>query len=243
MNKLARADSSSLSLKNTQRIRTVVQEAIDAVEHATQKCLTAGQLLNDYKEKVGFGSFMEWRREAFPKISDDRFERWMRAAANVARALPAPAIDVTSEVIPLSEIISTPDDELPAAALQWKQQWFEFTADKTIKECMEGVCVEGDEAHRADRAINGKTKGGAGGDRKDFPLFVAVKLKDMGAHFSHWEAMTQAQKAEVITNLSAAIKGEAVTLRKRTFNFSIWPDEVCEAVAEALKDRMRGAKK
>jgi hypothetical protein len=63
-------------------------------------------------------------------------------------------------------------------------------------------------------------------------LFVAVKLKDMGVHFSHWNGMTEAQKTEAKTALMAAITGEPMNLRKRNFNFTVWPEEICEVASK-----------
>ena len=165
----------------------------------------------------------------------------MRAAAQVAMSLPqSSAIDI--EATPISEILSRPVEELTEAAREWRQAWFDFTADKTIKQCLEGVIVEGDEGHRVDRAINGKLHGGAGGDRKDFPLFVARKFRDVGTHLSHWEAMDVNQRNEVLTALSGAILGEFVNLhgRAQKFQFKPWPEEVCEAIAAVIKKRLKG---
>lgn len=225
---------------NPAQLKQLCLDALHACENAAQKCLAAGQALNEAKEYSN-GDFMETVAKLVPEVSHKTATTWMRAAANIARALPPmpDCLDIES----ISELLSTPDSELPAEALGWKQGWFDFTADKTIKECLNGVLVEGDDDHRIDRAINGKTKGGAGGDRKDFPLFVAVKLKDMGVHFSHWAGMTETQKTEAKTALVAAIKGEPMNLRKRNFNFAVWPDDICEVALEALRDRMKGAKR
>lgn len=224
---------------DSKSLRAVCIAALEAVENAVQKCLAAGQMLNEFKAALPHGGFLDWRAKNLPEISEDTAQRWMRGAANVANALPP--VDSAIE-IEASVILSTPDAELSPVALEWKQAWFDFTADKTIKECLSGVFVGGDEDHRIDRAINGKTKGGTGGDRKDFPLFVAVKLKDMGVHFSHWKGMTEAQKTEAKTAVMAAIKGDAINLRKRNFNFAVWPEEICEVALEALRARMKGTK-
>lgn len=225
-----------------QKLRTICLHALSTVDNARQACLAAGQMLNELKERCDKGDFMDSVAQAIPEISHDTVNIWMRAAANIARALPPVPDVIDVETLSISQILSTPDSELPAVALGWKQGWLDFTADKTIKECLNGVFVDGDDAHRTDRAINGKTKGGSGGDRKDFPLFVAVKLKDMGVHFSHWAGMNDTQKTEAKTAIVAAITGDALNLRKRNFNFAVWPEEICEVALEALKARMKGAK-
>lgn len=203
----------------------------------------AGTVEVTHSDRAGFEAFLA---RIVPEIHVDTARRWMRAAGNVARALPpAPgAIDVEAEVVAPSEILVTPDDELGEEAREWKQGWLDFTADKTIRECLEGVFVDGDDEHRVDRAINGKMKGGAGGDRKDFPFYVARHLADMGQHLSHWDGMSEVQRNEARTALVAAIQGDRMRLpgRPAQFNFRAWPLEFCAVAVEALREILRGAK-
>lgn len=231
----------------------VVKEAVEAAQgalgDARQKCLIAGALLNEVKEELPHGDFEEWCRGNLP-VKERTWQVWMRAAANVVKALPGmprlqalydKAIDI--EAIPVSEMLTAPEDELPASALAWRQQWLDFTSERTLKECLDGVFVDGDEGHRVDRAINGKLKGGAGGDRKDFPLFVAVKLKDMGSHLAHWEGMSETQRTEVKLAVRAAVTGDGVRMKGRqreNFSFEAWPVEFCQAVLEAVRERVKG---
>lgn len=224
-------------------IINVVREALVAVEGAKQKCLAAGQLLNDFKATLAHGEFLIWREKNLPEISADCCERWMRAAANIVRALPEGCIDV--ETISLSEVLSTPDHCLSAAHQKYKQAWLDFTNDKTIKECLNGVFVEGDEAHRVDRAINGKTMGGKGsGDRKDWSLFIGVKQNDMGAHLAHWKKMSAIQRSEIEQVVRGAILGDDVRLtrgqKSRLFKFEPWPEDFSRLVLETLKERLKG---
>ena len=223
-------------------IINVVREALVAVEGAKQKCLAAGQLLNDFKATLAYGEFLIWREKNLPEISADCCERWMRAAANIVRALPEGCIDV--ETISLSEVLSTPDHCLSAAHQKYKQAWLDFTNDKTIKECLNGVFVEGDEAHRVDRAINGKTMGGKGsGDRKDWSLFVAVKLDNLSVHLEHWSKMTHVQRSEIEQVVRAAILGEPTKLVRPHNKVGVgdkpWPLEFCKLVQDAVKQRIK----
>ena len=184
-------------------LRGVVLEAVSATCDAVRKCLSAGQALNEarctFNQRRGLGgAFAAWDdgdgwgefvAKNLPEISDRTAERWMRAAANVFRAVgngqeqmaDGKTIDV--EAIPVSELLATPDDELPVASREWKQAWLDFTANKTIKDCLAGVFVDGDEAVRADRAINGATaRQTSGADRKNYPAFIGKKLKQMTEH-------------------------------------------------------------
>lgn len=224
-----------------QRIHDAVNGALAAVENARQKCLAAGQMLNEIKESLPHGEFKLWRQKHLPQISDDTAERWARAAQNIARALPPPrALGVHPSIA-----LTAPDDDLSETARQYKQEWHDFTAGKTIRECLSAVFVEGDAAHRVDRVLNGKLKGGTNpyDDRKDYPLFIAVKLKDIAGHLSHWPNMTDLQRSEIEQLFRAAIIGDTTTLSRklsRTFKFQIWPEQLSRLATDALRQRLKG---
>lgn len=234
---------------NIPRIRAAVDAALVATENARQKCLVAGQMLNEVQSHLPHGEFQHWIEKHLHHVPYVTAARWARAAGNILKALPEVTIEVESEAISVSEILSTPDDELSAAARKYKQSWFDFTGKKTIKECLNGVFVDGDEAHRVDRAVNGMTKGGVGKqtDRKDWPLFVAVKLSDIGAHLRHHGRMSAVQKSELEQILRAAILGDDLRLSRgqkgRLFRFATWPDELCEVMLETLKERLKQTRK
>ena len=128
--------------------------------------------------------------------------------------------------------------------------WFEFTSNKTIKACLGGVFVDGEDSVRADRAINGATMGGSGGDRKDYPAFALTKLRHISTFFGSWGTMTERQRTEIKDEFAAAICGEEYNLRGRTqhdemvppVRFEPWPEDVCEVALEALRARMKTRK-
>lgn len=232
-----------------EKTRKVVLDACFSLEEARQSCLAAGHALIEAREALdrrGLGAgedgFTEWVKKTIPEITLRTAQLWMRAAANVARALPPVPADDSIDV-EVSEILTKPEEELTPDERKWRQQWLDFTKDKTIKDCLDGVLVDGDEGHRVDRAINGKTKGGAGGDRKDFPVFVMRKLKEVGSHLGHWDGMDANQRNEVLTVFTAAILGEFCSLHGRKTGKAKfecgWPEEVCESVMAVLKKRVR----
>lgn len=260
-------------------LRAAVLKAINSTNTAVQDCLAAGQALNEargtFNRRRGQGGefsawddgdgFQEFVAKNLPEISIVTAQRWMRAAANVLRAVgdgqggehPTSnsqrstsnggngVIDI--EAIPVSELLATPDDELPEASREWKQAWFDFTSNKTIKECLAGVFVDGDDGHRVDRAVNGKLLGGGGGDRKDFADFTLRKLKHISTFFGSWDTMTERQRTEIKDEFTAAICGEEFKLRGRVeqdelvapVKFEPWPEEVCEVAMEAIRARLK----
>jgi hypothetical protein len=160
-------------------LRESILDALHSVENARQKCFIAGQKLQEAKAKYEHGDFLERVVALVPEVTVRTAQTWMRATANILKTLPPPAIDVESSVT-VSAMLTLPDEELTPAQREFKQSWFNFTADKTIKDAAAGIFVDGDEAHRMDRAVNGKTKGGRGSaaasDRKAFEKFTATKL-------------------------------------------------------------------
>jgi hypothetical protein len=159
----------------------------------------------------------------------------MRAAANVSKALKfGDAIEIEATTIPISKLLSAPLDELPEAAHELRQAWFDFTQDKTIKECCNGVFIDGDPAHRIDRAVNGKTKGGTRGeDRKDWPTYITRHISDitglLGANEKNrekrWQDMTALQRQTVQDALATAV--------------SKWPTPVVEHLATLARNEAK----
>jgi hypothetical protein len=216
-------------------IRTVVLDALASVDTARQKCLIAGHLLNEEKARLPHGDFSDYVAKHIPEISHVTAWTWMRAAANVARALKfEDSIEIEATTIPLSRLLSAPVDELSEAALEYRQQWLDFTADKTIKDCINSVMVDGDPGHRIDRAINGKTKGGTRGeDRKDWPTYIARHISDvtglLGCNEKNrekrWTDMTPGQREKIQDALSTALVK--------------WPTPLLEHVAKQAREQLK----
>jgi hypothetical protein len=247
-----------------QIVRAAVVSALAAVDNARQQCIIAGYLLNEAKSHL-FGrvassllpsangrnqhsdspGWHEWLEVNVPEVSRQTAETWMRAAANVAKALASDTTyDIEAEAIPMSRLLTAPVEELSDAAREYRQAWFDFTADKTIKDCLNAVTVDGDPAHRTDRAINGKTKGGKGGDRKAFERFAVIKLRELNEHLSHWKTMSALQRAEITAAFVAALGGGEVkpAWSSVPVKFDLWPADLCEAMAEALRLRLKATR-
>jgi hypothetical protein len=107
----------------------------------------------------------------------------------------------------------------------------EYISGKTMQECLQGVIVEGDPEHRLTRAQNGMAKGGAGGDRKDWPGFIETKLRHINEHLSHWDNFSGPQIERTQTVFKVVITG--------------WPAPLLEYLkneaAKVLRDRPKGA--
>lgn len=221
-------------------VRAVCLAALESLESTRQKCLFAGVVMLEAKNGTEHGKFMDWVTGIVPEISARTARSWMLAAGNVLRALNmAGSLEVDSEVMSLSEVLGSVDEiGLSDQAKEWRQLWFGFLEDKTIKDCLNLALVDGDESYRA---LNGKTAGGSGGDRKDFALFAARKLAHLGSHLSHWGGMDETQRTEARAVVLAAITGDSLKLRGRSDNFvfEAWPEDVCRAAFDALKGRLR----
>ena len=251
-------------------LREVVMKALVSTSRAVRDCLAAGQALNEaraaFSRRRGQGGeFAEWDdgngwaefvKKNLPEISDETARRWMKAAANVMRVVgdgqwqnsAGQVIDV--EAISFSKILATADDELSADSREWKQTWMDFTERKTIKECLAGVFVEGDESSRSERAMNGLTaRQTSGAERRDYPEFALRKLRHLSRFFGSWSTMTEHQRTEIKSEFVAAICGEEFKLRGRpgeehfkAVEFEAWPVELCEVAMEALRARMKGSR-
>jgi len=225
-------------------VREAVVRALHHVDDSRRVCVQAGQMLRELKVRCDHGDFEELVEKYIPEVSIQTCRTWMRAAESVTKALSFPnVIEVDSVVTPLSEIIGGDDAKLSKQAKALKQQWFSFTEGKTIKDCIAGVVVDGDADSRISRAINGKTKGGAGGDRKDFPTFIArhlqantsmLVIKKKG-HPPKMRQLAADQQANICASFNAALRQ--------------WPRWLVENIAEAgrqelkLSEEQRAARK
>lgn len=221
-------------------IRLAIDDAMDTAELAVHKAIRVGQLLAEYKPTIGHGNFQDFIAENFPRISYDTAHRWMQAAGNVVKQ-----IDLGACSVPASQLLSCAAEDLPDdAAREAQQLLFDFTKDKTIKDCLAAVVVDGDEPHRITRAANGKNaRQTKGEDRKDFPLFGLEKLSDLSAHLSHWKTMPETHRNDLGQIIKAAILGDAMKLagrKKAMVHFKPWPEEFSKIALDALRERLKG---
>ena len=153
-------------------IRRVVAEVMASIEESRQKCFILGQILNEAKAVLVHGEFQEYIQKHFPEISYDTANRYAKAAHNILLALPAPELEME-----ISQVITLPDESLSDAQKEYKQQWLDFTRDKSVGKAMKGSFLDNDPAVGLLRGAGGKSTGGAGRqDRKEFEKFTATKL-------------------------------------------------------------------
>ncbi len=204
MNMLAPLDAGKLSLSDN-KIREACLAAKRATEEAVQKALFSGQLLNEKRDelmaqsseklvawqsrtKADEDKFSNWFEQIVPEVHYTTAYRWMNAASRVFASLKiSDVIDVEAVKIPFSDVISKPADCLPESAQKAQQLFLDFTANKTLKECLEGVLLEGDPDKRIACAANGLRSGGTNDldDRKNYPMFAARKLQNLTTYFEH----------------------------------------------------------
>lgn len=206
------------------RLKQAHQEAEHVAESAVNKALIVGQMLVELKGFLGHGNWLTWLKEVYPEFHPRKAQRWMEVAEGVMKCVGLEADGIKQ--LPWSVVLSSPAEDLPAEAREAQQLVFDFTEGKTMKECLEGVVVDGDEPHRITRAHNGKTKGGSKGEnRKDFPKFIANKLSDVSTHLESWDSMTAAQRGEIHDHFERALEA--------------WPTPLLEKLAAQLKKEMQ----
>ena len=220
-------------------LRTAIVAALSSVENAKQLCMMAGQMLLDEKATMEHGDFQAHIAKLVPEVSYETCRVWMRAAANIVKALPT--VDV--ETVSISQILSTPDADLPAEALRYKQAWLDFTADKSIRQCLDSVTVYGDAAHRVDRAVNGKTKGGKGSenapDRKAFEKFTATKLGHITTFLTVQKKSAASGKKQIIGWRQLSPVQQNAIGAAFTQSLEKWPTWLLEILADKIKTESR----
>ena len=138
----------------------------------------------------------------------------------IARAIgDAPIIEIEGTVVPVSQMLFAPEAELPTKALKYRQEWFEWAKDKTIKDCLSAVTFEGEAAKNITLAHNGKNakNAGGGGDRKDFAKFIRTKLQHIGTFLfvarksttnkpAHFREFKSDVSAKIVAHFMGAVK-------------------------------------
>lgn len=229
-----------------------IQLNLEEAEHVKKKLMEVafivGHELIELKALVGHGHFMEEMSKWFPGHNPGKLERWMRVSETILRHVPLPP-----GVEPPEQILTKEDEDLSGPAIEFKRRFKDFIQDRTLKECISGVILEERDPISAERAVNGKLKGGKGnGDRKDYPLFIGELAVKISNHLFYYQSYSQAQKSEVASLLAALISGCDIPLSRTmrghqvvfTFDFSgserkraRMPRELCRVLMSALKQR------
>lgn len=204
----------------------IIREAIGEVEaiqeQAVRKAMHVGAVLLEVKARLPHGAFQPWIEENFGANRYRNLARWMEMTE---RVLLATGLESHALPASLAEIVAPESSGLSTDALAARQLLFDFTNDKTIRDCLAGV-VEGDAAHRITRAHNGRTKGGHdGGDRKDFPKFIGVHLSDITSHLKFFKSFTGAMVEIIEAKFKAAI--------------AKWPTSLLETLKKLITDELK----
>lgn len=253
-----------------QHIVRACQEAATAEVNCALKSLTAGQLLIEKRHDLEITSHggKSWHKNDHNKPDASQFGiwlesvgipratayRWMDCADRVMRCHLGvslsdemlPFIEVEGTQLPHSHLLTLPADELPDAARELRQRLFDFMEHKSLGEAARAAFAGDAPGHRISRAGNGQSRGGTTDrdDRKAFHQFVIVKLQQIDTHLAHWKKMTPLQRTEITTALVAALSGEAFkpSFTRAPVQFKLWPEDLCAAMSEALRLRLKGTK-
>jgi hypothetical protein len=198
-------------------IQAAVADALAMADQAVKKAVIAGRMLAEQKAAVGHGQWLTWLTNYCPSITERRAQRWIEASE---RALGSFGLSNYPIEATATQLLTMPADALSPADAAVQLEFFRWLDGKTIKDCMSGVVVEGDEPHRITRANNGLKHGGSKGeDRKDFPTFIAASLRTIGTHLGHKH--TPAQRTAIGASFDAAARS--------------WPRWLVELMAEVAK--------
>lgn len=234
-----------------ERIIRAWDDACGSIDTAKNKALFFGFLLMEQRNALlggrnAFDSNKQddekisvWLERNCPKIALRTAQRWMQAAERSSLAIgDAPIIEIEGVIVPVSQMLFAPEAELPAKALKYRLEWFEWAADKTIKDCLSAVAFEGEESKRITLAHNGKNakNAGGGGDRKDFKKFIKTKLAHIGTFLfvpkkatsskpPHFRDFPSDEQAQIVALFLAAVKK--------------WPVWILKPLAQAIAKELK----
>ena len=216
------------------QILAAYRDAQAAAESAVTKALYCGQLLLEQKHALEHGLFLDWLKQHCPEIPKRTAQYWMDLASRCShhaldhqsatvRLLEDHSLQSGSHHVPLSVALADPAAQ-PEAIRAAVQLLLDFTHGKTIRECLEGIVVGGDEPHRLTRAHNGRALGGAA-DRSDRATYIDLNLKKISTHLGHWSTFTHHQMA--------------ATERAFAQTFAKLPTPLLAALANQLKTELK----
>lgn len=205
--------------------------------------------------------FKSWLAANCPEIPERTAYRWMAAAARVFCVVlekhasdPQVWHEIDGQRYYISTLLTMQDSECTEAMRTFQGTFAKFLEDKTLTEAAAATLTGADDPSRIARAGFGANDGGTNedDDRKDWPLFVARKFHDISVHLAHWDAMTETQRTETKSAIRAMVLGDEVKLHGRPGGRNIirpalnrektpqmWPQELCLAVGEALRERLK----
>lgn len=205
--------------------------------------------------------FTHWLSANCVEISQRTAYRWMAAAVRVMGLLleshhtdPQVWIELDGDRFYLSMVLTRLDSECSPGMLTFRATFAKFLENKTLTEAAHATLAGADEESRITRAGNGSGKGGHNGDdRKDWPTFVAHNLHDFSMHLVRWNSMNETQQAELKVIVRNFILGDEVKLTGRKESIvqpgyerrdgkivkCPWPEELCRAMQESLRERLR----
>jgi len=234
------------------------------------EAVICGQMLREQREEImrcndgnswydrtkpDESGWKKWLAENCQEISQRTAYNWMAAANRVMAHLleihhtNVPVwIELDGERHLISAVLTMPDGQATEAMRTFQATFNMFLTDKTLTEAAACVLQGTDPDSRITRAANGKRKGGKGGDRKDFALFIGRKLEGISIHFRFWKNMPEQRRSEIKTVISNMILGEETKLggrhriirpAKSKGQTVLWPEDVCEVALDALRQRLK----
>lgn len=202
--------------------------AADAEVNYATKALIAGQLLSEKRHSLmtchdGKSSWTDKNKPDHQQfglwlsthgIPQRTAYRWMECAERVLRLHSGatmdqewqPYLDVESQVIPYSQVLTLPEADLPERARTLRQNVFEFMEHKSLGEAARAALDGHSPGKRITLAGNGLSKGGTHDhdDRKAFDKFATVKLQHLTTFFDR--ELTTAQQGRIAAAFEAAME-------------------------------------
>ncbi|HEX3717499.1 MAG TPA: hypothetical protein VH595_05980 [Verrucomicrobiae bacterium] len=179
--------------------------------------------------------FLVWLAKNCPKIPERTAYRFMEIAEKVLLHLGIAAM----EGMRVSEMLTDLGSPASASILG-------YISGKTMRACLAGVVIEGDETTRLVRAQNGKHKGGtnAHDNRRDYPKFIIRHFKSISTIQAKWAriiAKHPGEHAKMMQALRAIILGGPVRLVDggRLIDQDPWDKDFTRAIRDLANERLR----
>jgi hypothetical protein len=202
------------------------------------------------KTKPESEQFLAWMKSLSPEIPERTAYRWMEAAGRVMCIIlelhhsePPVRVILDGEEYSISYALTAPVEDCSPAMLSLRDGFERYLADKTLVEAAKCSLNGCSEPHRITRAANGKRKGGAGGNRRDYAHFLAVHFKEASQSILKWDKLilnNPSQHAKMAEAIRATILGGPLRMHEkgRPVDLKPWPESFSKLMAGVLKERL-----
>ena len=192
------------------RLSEAVGSAIGHRKHSLKFALMAGQLLWEWRQQLSFcacknngidaqpdPTAQEWLASQGFNVPAWTISRWKSFASRAMAFLlnevggtesGRVTMELDGELFRISDVLTRPESDCTPAMLKFRASLDALLSDATLVQASEVLLGGQSDGRRLTLAANGKKHGGYRGEnRRNYSLYVAVRMNGMAQNVERWE--------------------------------------------------------